>query len=268
MDHEEELGRRRSSSSCRRNSFDETHLCESPRIYPRENIGFHSVDDHIELPDMDNNLCRKFFFLDTCPHIQKKGSACTCLYEHYPKNSTQKSLAQVLQSQTKSANYDKPYILRQTLESSSKASAIALSELDDLVYDQDNDTGDGYIDMLYYMTVPVHALKTGSKGSRDSLAHMNSDIVRDSKVSKALSQVLSQEKCPIGSIVYLTIGNTLIFDRYKGGIVASFPTLEKSTSHVKQSPATRLPDSILEYIIMFLPNNASGILSSVCKVCV
>jgi hypothetical protein len=267
----------------RHNSFDETYLSVNVESSPGHSESqsrmapvYDSPDgNNNELPDADNYLCRKFFFMDTCPHVSaKKSSRCTCLYEHYPKNSSQKSLAQVLLTQS----HDASHTISQTLESSSQASAVALSELDDLIYDPDNDTGDGHIDMLYYISIPIRSMK--ERGKDDILSSPNSmnmngavddNPIESAKVSRAISQVLSKEKCPIGSIVYLTIGNTLIFDRYKGGIVASSPTFSftqspmRSSIDLKPSPITRLPDSILEYIIMFLPNNASGILPSVCK---
>lgn len=239
---------------------------------------FHEEADNNDVStETDNYLCRKFFFMDSCPHVSsKKGSGCTCLYEHYPKNSTQKSLAQVLQADIKvMQNEDASMIIKRTLETSSKASAVALSELDDLIYDPDYDTGDGHIDMLYYMNIPFRSIMFGMKHAHTvSTPHnmkcsLDSVTLESKRVSRALLQVLAQEKCPIGSIVYLAIGTTLIFDRYNGGIVTSWPITSPLTnsSSVALMPSLvyRIPDSILEYIVMFLPNNASGILPLVCK---
>ena len=96
-------------------------------------------------------------------------------------------------------------------------------------------------------------------------------------------ETFSLEESSIGSIVYTVFKNTLIFDRNIGGVIVEkeecdhiFSSAEKKRtssicSNGKQTTPINvdfklLPVTVLEHILTFLPDEASGSLPMVCKV--
>ncbi|CAJ1942236.1 unnamed protein product [Cylindrotheca closterium] len=114
------------------------------------------------------------------------------------------------------------------------------------------------------------------------------------KVSEEISSLLSKQDCPIASIVYLVIDGMLLFDRYRDGIVLTNSgehLLYKDCNGVgfkrrtvsiggyadttqgpnedildhHQNMVRYLPSQILEYIVLFLPDESVSSMPLVCK---
>lgn len=65
------------------------------------------------------------------------------------------------------------------------------------------------IDMLYHIQIPVPIANYGAD---------NSDKI---SLSECISSTFAESSCPIGSLVYLTLDDVLVFDRYRDGLVLS-----------------------------------------------
>ena len=119
------------------------------------------------------------------------------------------------------------------------------------------------------------------------------------KVSDEISSLLSKRDCPTASIVYLVVDGMLVFDRYRDGIVLSnidelilykdcngvgfkrrtvsigeYSDTRGSTRQLEptedildhhQNMVRYLPGQILEYIVLFLPDESVSSMQLVCK---
>lgn len=217
---------------------------EKKKIHPRSK----EVETlPLETPDVPR-LCRTHFFTGNCSG--KKGG---CRHVHLP--GRYKTLFQVVNADSKSP--------ADTLDT------LSLSEMA-IPKEDENENANG-VDMLYYISIPVD--RTDSSDGESPL-HMN----------ELVSKKLAQESCGVGSIVYLAIDNHLIFDRYRGGTIISKTDLQfllygnerrlRSASvfsdeggddenNQDDHDGIALPAHVLEYILMFLPDEAVSSMSLV-----
>jgi len=114
------------------------------------------------------------------------------------------------------------------------------------------------------------------------------------KVSEEISTLLSKQDCPTASIVYLVVDGMLLFDRYRDGIVFTnsdehllykdcngvgfkrrtvsigeySDTMQEPQDDIldhHQNMVRYLPSQILEYIVLFLPDESVSSMPLVCK---
>lgn len=219
---------------------------ERKKAHPRSKEAEPAVEDSVDVP----RLCRNHFFRGKCENIGKKGG---CRNVHLPGRFM--TLAQVVKSFPES---------KETLDLAEKA-------IDDQVNDG-SDEQDG-VDMLYYLSVPVDRTV-----SHESPLH----------IGELVSRKVSDESCGVASVVYLAIDNYLVFDRYRGGILISENDLqvflhgnerrlrsfssvfsEEGNDHAENDAEIQdhilLPAHVLEYILMFLPDEAVSTMSTVCE---
>jgi hypothetical protein len=191
-------------------------------------------------------LCRHQFFSGKCSRDGKKGGVCRHL--HYPKKH--KTMAEALNG-TGDLSTDAKDLLK-TCEAAHPDA-------------QDEDTGtsdsSGSIEMLHYFSINMVQAAAASK---DDAMPTFSDVVGGEMAKKS---------CGLGSIVYITLNENLVFDRYRDGIVISESNfLEtacgvdavKSNKKAEKDTAKSLPGSVLEYMLTFLPDTAVASMSSVC----
>lgn len=254
--------------------------CEKNK-HPRSHA---SSTKHAEV-DENMLLCQQHFFNGRCSFMSEgKGSKrITCPYNHFSKRNGQQTLADVLcptgKDRKKIADRD---IVQITLNSSSIAAAAAFAKEEDNAEKLDADKN--AIRMAYYLPINLFS-STEMMESTDILQSSNVTNSNRSKmkVTDFLQKALMLENCPSASIVYTVFNDTLIFDRYKGGILVDkeqeseiFLTggmsnidgrcdMSKGEEVLGSSSIHSLPGSVLEGILKFLPDEASGLLPMVCK---
>jgi len=240
------------------------------RAHPRSHAATHT-DDTMSGGESRPSLCRRQFFTGTCDGAtrnRKKGSSgLSCSHEHYPPRNTQRTLADVLllDSSDKSKSLE-------TLKASSEASIISATTGGSAPADQVH--ANEAMEMVYHLAIPPLPIEGENDESNKAPSW-----------SERISGVLSTNSCSIGDIVYFTHGNYLIFDRYREGILPvetkegrdrldSLPqdsetaqdgSIANVSSPELDNKASSLPCHILEYILTFLPDDATGMMCRVCK---
>lgn len=235
-------GRGKKGGRARSNSVNE----EKKKAHPRSKEADSVVEDSLNVP----HVCQKHFYTGKCEDLGKKGAGCR--HVHLP--GRYKTLAQVVNE-------------KQTLSQSEQAI---------LKQDGGSEEKDGGVDMIYYLDIRVDGTAAASDGDDDSPLHA-SDLV---------SKKLCDESCGVASIVYVAIDNTLVFDRYREGIIVSENDLHAILHGDERRPRSAsvfsedgddnaendvqghnhivLPAHVLEYILMFLPDEATSFMSMVC----
>jgi hypothetical protein len=139
----------------------------------------------------------------------------------------------------------------------------------------------GQIHTLYHLSLTV------GKSSEDS----------GPRLSDSVTKVLSEQDCPLASMVYLVVDGVLIFDRYRDGVVISDEeqtltgdyevkgskrrsilicdrsehtidrdeSVDESILIHHQNLVQNLPGQVLEYIVLFLPDDVVAKLPLVCQ---
>lgn len=220
---------------------------EKKKAHPRSKEQAEPVEeDTANVP----RLCRKHFYCGRCDDVGKKGG---CRHVHLPKRF--KTLCQVVNDKSSKAD---------TKEALSLSESAASVQSDD----------EGGVEMVYYLSINVD----------DTLSKDESSL----KISDVVSQKLGDEACVIASIVYLAVDNNLLFDRYRGGVIVSDGdiqgalyggdrrtrrsssvfsdegSIDENDNHEKYD-SVHLPAHILEYILMFLPDDAVSSMALVCQ---
>lgn len=196
-------------------------------------------------------LCRSHFFHGKCRYASsnqgKKGGGTTCAYAHYETNSS-RTMADIVNSN--------PHAKKSLFQSEQALPSLSSTQAEGGV-DGDNDDA---MDMVFYLSIPI-------------IPHNDSDIIIPSEY---IVSTLNEKSCNISSIQYLTMDEFLVFDRYQGGgltatemelvqTLGATSTAGGSTSHTVADRAIELPSSVLEDILLFLPDSAVALMSSVCK---
>jgi len=228
----------------RSNSINE----DKKKAHPRSKEAEAITEETVHVP----RLCRKHFYTGKCEDMGKKGG---CRHVHLPERY--KTLSQVVNDKSKATTDAKE--------------TLSLAE-DAIVKQDDGDEQDG-VDMMFYLSIRVD--------------RTSSDDERPLHVSELVSKKLADESCGVGSVVYLAIDNYLVFDRYQEGIIVSEADLHvalfgnerriRSASVFSEGDNyaendeqvehddTILPSHVLEYILMFLPDEAVSSMSTVCE---
>jgi len=131
----------------------------------------------------------------------------------------------------------------------------------------DEDGGD--MDMLYYFNLNLF------DSSKQDDNNKKKELLLPSKL---LSHALSNKSCANASLVYVSVNDLLLFDRFQGGLLQQQPQVLHSTNNIfplsdssvvlsgdSIMPALDLPSSILEFILSFLPDEAVSVMIQVCK---
>jgi hypothetical protein len=213
------------------------------KAHPRRKDAVSEHQDELSAP----RLCRSHFLNGKCEDRKKK---CGCPNVHYSKQYT--TLADALNSKTPA---------NETLAMSEVAHPLALLE--------DAETSDpGAMEMIFYFSLK---LMTPETSSQDEPTPLNELIV----------EALSNRSCSIASVTFLAINDILLFDRYRDGLVVSernFLTSAIGVDNIRsrgqsiggeaaddEEGLVFLPGSLLEYILMFLPDSAVASTSMVCR---
>lgn len=210
-------------------------------------------------------LCRSHFFFGKCNDSTQKnrGSAgkksYNCRYAHYPKHYS--TINDVL--------------FPTGLHDRDRETAISISE--EVIFSSENScpayisAGDNTaiveaIDMLYYLSFRMNELMA---------SYSDEDHPSSIPISHLIVDVMSKQSCNVGSIVYFAVGNQLLYDRYRKGILLEESELlrlgRNQTSTNRNRPADNninsmtLSASILEHILSFLDDSAVASMSSVSR---
>jgi hypothetical protein len=220
----------------------------------RKGRGKDDEDNNAEADERDR-LCRKQFYAGQCDDFKKKKGggkkSFGCQLVHYSNNQKQKTLAAVL-------NPDTNNVLVST------ETAMIEASLDDV-----EETATTGMEMLHYFSINFADYPGKPDGEHTSVA-------------QALSQTMADKSCNYASLVYVAIeGGTLLFDRYQGGL-QEVPDLARLLGDGKRvtentppnneagvvdniEKAASIPSSVLEYILMFLPDIAVATMIQVCS---
>ena len=123
----------------------------------------------------------------------------------------------------------------------------------------------GPMDPIYYIAIDLSSLLTSTD---------DEELKEEKQVSDLVHKYFVSQKTAIGSIVYAVYDQSLIFDRYQGGVLLDTEErenfFERDKSNVgltDSSPriANQLNAITLQQILSFLPNEAAGVLSLVSK---
>lgn len=267
----------------RSSSFSETHAPGSGKFSGRSRstsqTSLHDSEENAPL------LCRRHFFTGKCSATsgkggRKGGAGCGyCAHVHF--QGYHQTLANVVLSgshngQAADGTTGRLNVAKCILSEASDAAVSAL----DAAEDADTSAADA-IGMIYHLPVG------GDADERKEVA----DVTR---LSAAISKSLSRKNCSIGSVVYVTLNNILLFDRHRDGLFLSEEELqsvlygngnkwrsmsslsehseqEQSVRDRGQNPAkfepsaTSLPGQILEFIVTFLPDAGMAAMALVCQ---
>ena len=196
-------------------------------------------------------LCCSQFYSGECKNRKlgrKGGHSSGCTLNHY-NTKTSKTLHAVLK--TKEGGPESQEILEL-----SKSALPDVHQEDEIV-----STGDSRgMDMIYNVSI--------SSPSQH-------DEIETSSISDYITGILTKKSCSIGSIVYLAFNGSLLFDRYREGLIVQDLDLRECLSRGKlfnnsssQSSSHKwneLPGSVLEYVLTFLSEREIATMSSVCR---
>ena len=207
-------------------------------------------------------LCRNHFFNSTCDEVGRKKA---CRHVHYHSNTFpgSKTLHQVLLDSGKSsrrANDPGTSSSQQELTLSQEAVMAARDDDDEIM-------NPGGMDMLNHLVIKLQAQSVQDEVS--------------SSISEQISQTVVQNDMKLADIAYVSISNTLIYDRYREGVLfledrdfllavvgegAVFDRKLSIASDVEDNEVMlHLPGAVMEHILTFLPDVAVASISRVCK---
>ncbi len=252
--------------------------------------------------DKDLLLCTNYFYNGTCPSYHKStknsGSSKQCPFFHYDKMNYQHTLHDILSIKDTSksnnliSNHEK--ILKRSSDAavSAYAQQIIGTDLDNNSINDDDkqmqiqqlqlNQNFSSISMMYYLEIDLTKFYHDDTDNTSTTSYTERQSI---KMSDIVSEVIATESCPISSIIYVAFNNTLIFDRYNGGIIIEKElihhhflspkkvvdkrrmSLDFNNSEVESDDVdfTLLPVAVLEHVLTFLPDEASGVLLMVCK---
>jgi hypothetical protein len=231
------------------------------------------------------------------------GMVTGCAFGWHPSaRQNNATLANMLLLNAKSRADTNKQALKASLAAAIAATSAAPGRSDD-----DNIS----MDMLYHLSVVVVP-------TDDDAADDDDDGVANSNILEKITTALSTNSCSVGSIVYVVLGDILVFDRYRDGIMltesdeemllfgdsskrrsvsigeyaergggddyyysgnnnnnknnndnkkhsSSSLTASESAIELHQRLVLHLPGFMLEYILTFLPTQATATMALVCK---
>ena len=239
----------------------------SKKPHPRSHAATTVADLETE-SDKNQYFCREDFFTGAC--TVKKSP-----YHRMDVQNGQWTLAAILLNKEaksdKSAKSKTPITsvdstVQTVLEKSLEAYVKSFEELEIEGSDQDIEFDTiGPMDPLYYISVDLSSLH-----STDD----DEELKEGKGVSDLLQTYFVSQKTAIGSIMYAVYDQTLIFDRYQGGLLLNtkvrenFFERDKKNCLINSSSPMKTNEFdaiILEHIVSFLPNEAAGVLPLVSK---
>eukprot|EP00529_Nitzschia_sp_RCC80_P005176 CAMPEP_0113480018 /NCGR_PEP_ID=MMETSP0014_2-20120614/21631_1 /TAXON_ID=2857 /ORGANISM="Nitzschia sp." /LENGTH=1032 /DNA_ID=CAMNT_0000373379 /DNA_START=24 /DNA_END=3122 /DNA_ORIENTATION=- /assembly_acc=CAM_ASM_000159 len=224
-------------------------------------------------------LCRSYFFQGTCQGGGSSGGggkkgggkrSQECRFVHYPKRYT--SLYKVLSS---------------TPEGKDSLSTSEIAYVENTSGSPSNDTTNDddlmsrtetSMDMIYYFSMNLDEFDGFVDNDHDDDGAPSTKLL-----SVWLTDQLQKRNCNLGSLVYIALDDTLLYDRYRRGTVVdddSFSSARASSltggldggndtdplaSQNGQDIAKAMPASVLEYCLLFLEDPAVAVMSSVCR---
>mmetsp|Transcript_13808 Transcript_13808/g.32225 ORF Transcript_13808/g.32225 Transcript_13808/m.32225 type:complete len:956 (-) Transcript_13808:20-2887(-) len=232
---------------------------ESP--HSNSNSVDYNQNETIETPKLSRS---HFFFGKCCNSTQKnRGSGGKkshgCRFAHYPK-SYLTMMDVLLPSGFCDNDQDiSTSLAKANLCSSEKAYPISFMVGNKL---PDADA----MDMVFYSFICTSELYEGNSDQKQPSF---------STISNFIVNKMAKKSCNLGSIVFFAVGNQLLYDRYRKGIVVKENQLTKigqnSTSMNRNRTADfsvesmSLSASILEHILLFLDDSAVSTMSSVSR---
>ena len=245
--------------------------------------------------------CRSKFFRDKCTfsHAKKGGGGVGgCRFVHHGRGNYASllSLGQILEntkvqnskgeSSIASGDIGHKAMLNKTNLNLAESAIIQAADAE-----QDGSHSGG-MEMLYHVAIPLKNLMSVRSEERpDDPTDENNDKDTSTAtlpVGEALGrQYLAQQQISMGSIVYVTLNDMLVYDRYQDGGVLYLDNERDFLQHVVGDDAFlrrrkssiggesgddesakelfSLPGSILEHILSFLPDSSVAVASQVCK---
>ena len=210
-------------------------------------------------------LCRHHFFFGKCCESTQKNRGSggkkgnNCRFSHYPKGYF--TITDVLL----------PTGLREgDEESSSSIAQDAISSSENsypaAIMGGDKTPTAEAMDMVYYLSFRIDEL---------FLCLSNDEQSPSTSASHLIVDAMAKKSCHIGSIVYFAVGNLLLYDRYRKGMVLEESELMGSGRNKTSTNKSRIADqriqsmplsaSILEHILFFLDDSAVASMSAVCR---
>jgi len=247
-------GRARSNST--------TQIVSSPRgDGGRKRVAFAAGCDSEEQNPSPHaaGMCKTHFFRGKCAELSSRGRRKSggCRLVHFDDDNVS------LHDMVSSTGCDDELKRSEEALSGHVASRRLLSLFDDL--------HPGAMHAIFHVEVAV------------------SSNTEDETISAQVSERLANQGIPLHSIVYLSLENVLIFDRYRQGTlfdrdrdllhsvlgdeVATLYCRKQSIGEEDESTYTEdhalavqsLPAAVLEHILIFLPDEAVAVFSRVCK---
>ena len=248
------------------------------KAHPRshESKSNNSKNEESNMTEAGMQLCTSHFFHGTCRYTSRSSKKSSsqyrqCPYFHYSKKMGQRTLQDILLLDSKESGTDDTSNNVILKKSSDAAISAYLKSSGGEDVDEESKPEIDSINMVYYLEICLDAFVSAQDGQ-------DSEV----KLSDFITEALSAEKCAMGCIAYVVMKGILIFDRSAGGAtiqkdecdslfheqkesIAIHDSNDADTSILHTSNYSLLPVSILEHILIFLEDKASGKLPMVCK---
>jgi hypothetical protein len=254
-------------------------LSEGKKVHPRSSAAASfspstAEDSGGALGEIDPLLlCRSHFFFGKCDESHRRKSGCR--YLHY--SSRYQTLASALllgksksdKASHHSSNVDEP--ANRPQEDRVKLSEQAARAQVDA---EDTQASIDAMEMVYYTCVELKE-------------HLSSDHTPQRSLSEELTDALASGNVKLGSVVFLVVNNALVFDRNRDGVLLSDREFQVAVTgdgggSIRESFGSRrasvgsedeggemvevkLPGSVLEHVLTFLPDSSVAAASGVCK---
>ncbi|KAG7338697.1 hypothetical protein IV203_037300 [Nitzschia inconspicua] len=257
-------GRNRSSSI-------ENEAVTKKKVHPRSKEAVNNDPEKedacatAELP----RLCRSHFFSGKCMSSSgggKKGSGSgngirknfpsiggsSCQFVHLPKKVL--TLNDVLKRSNNGAEAVSACEQAFLMVSRTFNATKAASPEDVVIVDTDDES----MEMLYYISLSVDEIVKEDKQPGQPMA-----------LSDSIAEAMTRRGCGVASLVYFTLDDRLLYDRYQEGLVVQEQDLCSTESRRSISGSEKLvlqlPASILEHVLAFLEDRAVASMCAVCK---
>lgn len=264
-DDDDDLQNKKTKKKGKKQSYKGHGSQVEKKAHPRSHE--NTLDEEVPVSD-EQLLCRDHFFTGSCggriKGSKSKKNIPDCQYYHY---SSKKDLTLFRALNSKSSKDTDICLsaasadiedINSTLSRAAHAADLAQRKLDGLDTSTEISLKNTGIDVLHYMQIHLFTNSGGEINAVD-----------------AILEVFSKEMVNIGAIAYVAYGNTLIFDRFDGGLVISpeaelaiFGGKDKIESEMSANISDGIihfPETVLEQIICYLPASYAGILPKVCK---
>ena len=237
-----------------------------PRSKESPQSNFNFGDDNENESNQSPKLCRSHFFFGKCCNSTQKNrgsggkKSYSCRFAHYPKYYfTIKDV--LLPSGFCDSNQDISISLAEAVICSSEKS-YPVSYMTGNNKSPDGDA----MDMVYYSSICT---------SEFFERNYDQEQPSSSSVSHFIVNAMTKKSCSVGSIVFFAVGNQLLYDRYRKGIIINdsqltevgqnntFTNRNKTADHSVESMS--LSASILEHILFFLDDSAVASMASVSR---